>query len=77
MIEKGINPMMDIDIDSFNKMSNLRNGILFLSIGLGLLCGQWVKLTWVDLDGFITYLTSTLIFGGLGFLITYRLIKQS
>ena len=76
MIEKGMNPFRDVDIEAFNKKSNLKNGILLLSLGIGLLIGQLLLLSFEELDGFITYLTSMAVFGGIGFLITYRLIKR-
>ena len=76
MIENGMNPFRDVDIDEFNKLTNLKNGILLLSLGLGLCVGQGLLLGFEGLDGFITYLTSTLICGGIGFLISYRYIKR-
>lgn len=76
MIEKGMNPFRDVDIEAFNKKSNLKNGILLLSLGMGLLIGQILLLNFEALDGFITYLTSMAVFGGIGFLITYQFIKR-
>lgn len=76
MIEKGMNPYRDVDIETFNKKSNLKNGILFLSLGVGMVIAQLLLLTVESLDGFITYLSCMSIFGGIGFLITYRLIKR-
>lgn len=76
MIEKGMNPFRDVDIETFNKKSNLKNGILLLSLGVGLVIAQILLLNFESLDGFITYLTAMSVFGGIGFLITYRLIKR-
>lgn len=76
MIEKGMNPYRDVDMETFNKKSNLKNGVILLSLGVGLVIAQILLLTFENLDGLITYLSSMSIFGGIGFLITYRLIKR-
>lgn len=77
MIEKGMNPFEGIEIEEFNKLSNLKNGILLLSIGSGLLLGNVLTISFEALDGFITYLSCILISGGFGFIISYLLIKKS
>lgn len=76
LIEKGMSPFRDVDIETFNKKSNLKNGILLLSLGLGLVMAQVLLINFDNLDSFITYLTCMSVFGGIGFLITYRLIKR-
>lgn len=77
MIEKGMNPYDGLDLSEFNKLSNLKNGILLLSLGVGLLLGHILVISFESLDNFITYLSSILIFGGIGFIISYILVKRS
>lgn len=77
MIEKGINPDGDLSISEYRKQTSLRNGILFISLGVGLLIGHILVITIDRLDNFLTYLTMFLIFGGLGFLINYSISKKS
>ncbi|MBV6647806.1 MAG: hypothetical protein KI790_20270 [Cyclobacteriaceae bacterium] len=76
MIEKGMNPFEGIEMSEFNKLSNLKNGILLLSLGIGLLLGHILVISFESLDGFITYLSTILISGGIGFIISYLLIKR-
>jgi len=73
MIEKGMNPFEGVDFSEFNKLTNLKNGILLLSLGIGLLVADILTLE----DDFVTYLSSILISGGIGFIISYILIKRS
>ena len=77
MIEKGINPDGDLSISEYRKQTSLRNGILFISLGVGLLIGHILVITIDRLDNFLTYLTMFLIFGGLGFLINYSISRKS
>ena len=77
MIDKGINPDGDLSISENRKQNNLRNGILFISLGLGLLIGHILTITIDMLNNFLTYVTLLLIFGGIGFLINYSMIKKS
>ena len=73
LIENGINPDEGIQISDIRKQSNLKNGILFLSFGVGLSLAHFMILNY-DLDGsFIIYLAMLLIFGGIGFLINHIL----
>ena len=77
MIDKGINPEGDLSITKYRKQTNLKNGILFISLGVGLLIGHILTITIDKLDNFLTYITMLLIFGGVGFLINYSIIKKS
>jgi uncharacterized membrane protein SpoIIM required for sporulation len=77
MIDKGINPDGDLSISEYRKQTNLKNGILFISLGIGLLIGHILVITIDKLDNFLPYLTMLLIFGGIGFLINYSIIKRS
>ncbi len=77
MIDKGINPEGDLSISEYRKQTNLKNGILFISLGIGLLIGHILAITIDKLDNFLIYLTMLLIFGGIGFLINYSIIRKS
>jgi hypothetical protein len=77
MIDKGINPEGNLSISEYRKQTNLKNGILFISLGIGLLIAQILILTIDKLDNFLTYLTILLIFGGIGFLINYSILRKS
>lgn len=79
MIDKGINPDEGLNISENQKQTSLKNGILFLSIGIGLSIGQFlvVVMSIDKLDRFLTYLMMLLIFGGIGFLINYSMLKKS
>jgi hypothetical protein len=76
LIEKGVNPDEGLNIAEYRKQTNLKNGILFLSLGLGLFIGYILVTNWELLDKFIIYATMILIFGGIGFLINYIIIKN-
>jgi hypothetical protein len=77
MIDKGINPEGDLSITEYRKQTNLKNGILFISLGIGLFIGHVLVISIDKLDHFLTYLTMLLIFGGIGFLINYFIINKS
>ncbi len=75
MIEKGINPDEGLKISEYRKYSSLKNGILFLFFGLGLLVGQLL----VVFDAFdkpLSHLIMLLIFGGIGFVINFMIIQK-
>lgn len=75
MIEKGINPDEGLNVSQYREHSSLRNGILFLFFGLGLLMGQLL----VVFDAFdkpLSHLIMLLIFGGIGFLINFLIIQK-
>ncbi len=76
LIEQGINPDEGLSISEYRKQTNLKNGVLFLSLGLGLFIGHLLVINYEILDKFITYLAMLLIFGGVGFLINYMIIKH-
>ena len=76
MIEKGMNPYGGYDIKEVNKLSNLKNGILLISLGAGLLIAHLLTIYNHSLDRYIIYLTLVLISGGLGFIISYFLIRN-
>ena len=76
LIEQGVNPDEGLSISEYQKQTNLKNGVLFLSLGLGLFVGHLLVITYDSMDNFITYLTMLLIFGGIGFLINYMVIKK-
>ena len=76
LIEKGINPDEGLSISEYRKQTNLKNGVLFLSLGLGLFMGHVLVINFEIMDELITYATMLLIFGGIGFLINYKIIKN-
>lgn len=76
LIEQGVNPDEGLSISDYRKQISLKNGILFLSLGLGLFIGHLIVINYDKMDSFITYATMLLIFGGIGFLINYKIIKN-
>jgi len=76
LIEQGINPDEGLSISDYRKQTNLKNGVLFLSLGLGLFIGHLIVINYELMDKFITYLTMLMIFGGIGFLINYMIMKN-
>jgi hypothetical protein len=77
MIDKGINPDGEMSISEYQKQNNLKNGILLLSLGIGLLIAHILVISIDEFDNFLTYVTMLLISGGIGFLINYSIIKRS
>lgn len=77
LIEKGVNPDEGLNISEYRKQSNLKNGILFVSLAVGLFVGHLLVINFDQLDKLITYSTMLLFFAGLGFLINYIIIKNS
>lgn len=76
LIENGINPDEGVNILEYRKFSNLKNGILFVFIGLGLLVGHILVINFNQMDSLITYITMIFIFGGIGFLLSYNKMKN-
>ncbi len=76
MIEKGINPDAGLNVSQYRQHSSLKNGILFLFFGLGLLVGQLLVIFVDSIDKFFAHLIMLLIFGGIGFLINYMIIQK-
>ncbi len=76
MIEKGINPDQGLNVSHYRQHSSLKNGILFLFFGLGLLVGQLLVIFVDAIDKFFAHLIMLLIFGGIGFLINYMIIQK-
>lgn len=76
LIEKGINPDEGLSISEYRKQSNLKNGVLFLSLGLGLFIGHLLVINYEIMDKFITYMAMLLVFGGIGFLINYLIVRN-
>ena len=76
LIEQGVNPDEGLSISEYRKQTNLKNGVFFLSLGLGLFIGHLLVINFEIIDKFITYATMLLIFGGIGSLINYKIIKN-
>ena len=77
LIDKGINPDEGLTISKNRKQTTLKNGILFLSFGIGLFVAQiYIEaMSLEDFDRLLTYIMMLLIFGGIGFLINYFILK--
>jgi hypothetical protein len=76
LIEKGINPDEGLTISDYRKQTDLRNGILFISFGLGLFVGHLLVLNFSQLDKLITYSAMLLVSGGIGFIINFTIIRN-
>jgi hypothetical protein len=76
LIEKGINPDEGLNLSEYRKQTNLKNGVLFVSIAIGLIVGHLLVISYDKLDSFITYLSMLILFGGIGFLINYFIIRN-
>lgn len=76
LIEQGVNPDEGLNISEYRKQTNLNNGVLFLSLGLGLFVGHLLVINYAQMDNFITYAIMLLIFGGIGFLTNYLILKN-
>ena len=76
LIEQGVNPDEGLNISDYRKQTTIRNAVLFLSLGLGLLAGYILVINSELMDKFIIYPAMLLIFGGIGFLISYLITKN-
>ena len=76
LIEQGLNPDEGLNISENRKQTYLKNGILFLSLGLGLLVAQLLVEYVDEMETYFTYLIMLLIFGGIGFLINYMIMRK-
>ena len=76
LIEKGQNPDEGMNLDEYRKQSSLRNGILLLFFGLGIFIGQWLVRRYSGLDDILMIMTMILIFGGIGFIINFIIMKN-
>jgi len=76
LIEQGVNPDEGLNISEYRKQTTLKNGVLFLSLGLGLFIGHLLVINYEQMDSFIAYATMLLIFGGIGLLINYLILKN-
>jgi hypothetical protein len=76
LIEKGINPDEGLNISDYRKQTNLKIGILLVSLAFGLFTAHLLVTNFNNLDAFITYLSMLLLFGGLGFLINFLILRN-
>ena len=76
LIEKGINPDEGLNISDYRKQTNLKIGVLLVSLALGLFVGHLLVTNFNNLDAFITYLSMLLLFGGFGFLINFFILRS-
>lgn len=76
LIEKGINPDEGLNVSEYRKQTNLKNGVLLISLAIGLFLGHLLVINYDTLDSFITYLSMLLLFGGVGLLINFLIIRN-
>jgi len=76
LIEKGINPDEGMNITEYRKLTSLNFAVLFISFAVGLLTAHLLVISYEPLDSFVTYLSMILLFGGIGFLINYLIVKN-
>lgn len=76
LIEKGINPD-GLSIIEYQKLSNLTNGILFIAVALGLITASLVRMILKEIDFISVYLSLTLLFGGVGYIVNYFIYRNA
>jgi ribose/xylose/arabinose/galactoside ABC-type transport system permease subunit len=76
LIEKGLNPDEGLNISEYQKQTNLKYGVLLVSLAIGLFVGHLLVISYDKLDSFITYLSMLLLFGGIGFLINFLILRN-
>jgi len=76
LIEKGLNPDEGLNISEYQKQTNLKNGVLLVSLAIGLFTGHLLVINNDKLDSFFTYLSMLLLFGGIGFLINFLILRN-
>src|SRR4030042_5682612 len=76
LIEKGLNPDEGLNISDYRKQTNLNIGVLFVFLAMGLFIGHLLVIRYDNLDAFITYLSMLLLFGGIGFLINFFILRS-
>lgn len=76
LIEKGINPDEGHSISEYRKQTSLKNGVLFIAFGLGLFSGYLLDNYVRKMDTFVAYVSTLLLFGGIGFLINYFIMQN-
>ena len=76
LIDLGLNPDEGLNVSEYRKQSSLQNGILFVSLGLGLFTGHLLVINYEIMDELITYLISLLLFCGIGFLVNFLIIRN-
>jgi len=75
LIEKGINPDEGFGDSNHSRRNNLKNGIFFISMAIGLLIGNFLAKNNI-LEGSISYISMLLLFGGLSFFVNYMIAKN-
>jgi len=74
LIEKGID-ITKLHSKKYAHYTNMRIGILLIALAVGLIAGYIVTST-TNINVYITYAVSLLIFEGIGFLIYYHMNKN-
>ena len=75
LIEKGVD-ITKLNTKKYGRYANLRNGILIISLAIGLILGYIVTIT-TTMNVFIAYAVCLLLCEGIGFLIYYKINKNS
>lgn len=75
MIEKGVDPKSFVK-ETGNKYNILKWALLIIGLGIGAVVGNLLA-TYTDLSDEASYFGPILIFGGLGLLIAFLIIKKS
>ena len=76
LIEKGINPDEGQSIAEYQKRTSLKNGVLFIAFALGLFAGYMLETYCPKMDDFVAYVSMILLFGGIGFLINFFIMRN-
>ena len=75
LIDKGVDPS-SLYSKKYIRYTNLRNGILLVSLAVGLIVG-YIMTSISDIPIFVAYCASLLLCEGLGFLLYYTMKKDS
>ena len=75
LIEKGVDPA-SLYSKKYVRYANLRNGILLISLAVGLIVGYILTIT-TTIHVFVAYAASLVMCEGLGFLLYYNMRKDS
>jgi hypothetical protein len=76
LIENGINPDEGLNMQDYRRQTSLRIGVLLVSLAIGLFAGHILVISYDNLDAFITYFSMLLLFGGIGFLINFLILRS-
>ncbi len=75
LIKVGLN-VINEDSLTYLKYSVLSKGIFLICLGIGLLVAKIITVRFDSLNNFLTYLIALLLFGGIGLLVYYRVLRS-